>query len=245
MAVRVQQRRGTLAEWEAANPVLAQGEMGVVLDTWQWKLGDGATAWLDLPFATQGEKGEPGDAGPPGPQGSTGPAGPQGDTGDTGPAGPTGDPGPQGPQGIEGPTGPQGVQGPVGEGLAVQGTVATVDDLPASGNTGDGWVVEDTDELYVWDGSEWVNAGPFVGPQGDKGDKGDPGVVDATSPATYDAGTQTVGVDTSGLATSAQGAKADSALQSVSGITHVEEVTQAEYDALGTPDANTLYVVVG
>lgn len=50
--------------------------------------------------------------------------------------------------------------------------------------------------------------------------------------------------DSTAYATAAQGSTADSALQSVSGISNVEEVTQAAYDAL-TPDANTLYVIVG
>jgi hypothetical protein len=34
-----------------------------------------------------------------------------------------------------------------------------------------------------------------------------------------------------------------SAILSASGVTHIEQVTQAEYDAL-TPDANTVYVIV-
>lgn len=46
-------RRGTAAQWTAANPVLAAGEPGAETDTGQLKLGDGTTAWSALvsPFA--------------------------------------------------------------------------------------------------------------------------------------------------------------------------------------------------
>jgi hypothetical protein len=48
-------RRDTEANWAAANPVLHAGEIGVVLDgdtglPIAWKIGDGSTAWLDLPY---------------------------------------------------------------------------------------------------------------------------------------------------------------------------------------------------
>ena len=38
MAVKVQFRRGTAAEWSAANPVLAQGEAGYEHDTGKFKI---------------------------------------------------------------------------------------------------------------------------------------------------------------------------------------------------------------
>ncbi len=50
MAVRIQIRRGTAAEWAAANPVLMEGELGVELDTGKWKTGDGVRAWSDLDY---------------------------------------------------------------------------------------------------------------------------------------------------------------------------------------------------
>jgi hypothetical protein len=43
-------RRGTTAEWAAANPVLSAGEPGVDLDTGEQRIGDGATAWSALPI---------------------------------------------------------------------------------------------------------------------------------------------------------------------------------------------------
>jgi hypothetical protein len=48
MATRMQQRRGTAAEWTSVNPVLAAGEIGFETDTGQFKIGDGTNAWADL-----------------------------------------------------------------------------------------------------------------------------------------------------------------------------------------------------
>lgn len=42
-------RRGTAAQWTAANPVLAAGEPGLETDTGKHKIGDGTTAWNGLP----------------------------------------------------------------------------------------------------------------------------------------------------------------------------------------------------
>lgn len=50
MATRMQQRRGLAAAWTAANTVLASGEVGFEIDTTQFKVGDGVTAWDDLPY---------------------------------------------------------------------------------------------------------------------------------------------------------------------------------------------------
>jgi hypothetical protein len=41
----------TEAEWSAANPVLMDRETGWTTDTRRVKLGDGLTAWNDLPYA--------------------------------------------------------------------------------------------------------------------------------------------------------------------------------------------------
>ena len=48
MTTRIQLRRGTSAQWAAANPVLAAGEPGVDLDTGEQRIGDGTTPWADL-----------------------------------------------------------------------------------------------------------------------------------------------------------------------------------------------------
>lgn len=50
MAVRMQQRRGTAAEWTTANPVLGPGEIGFEIDTNQFKIGDGVAQWEDLAY---------------------------------------------------------------------------------------------------------------------------------------------------------------------------------------------------
>lgn len=43
-------KRGTEARWAEVNPVLALGEPGFVYDTNRLKIGDGVTAWNDLPY---------------------------------------------------------------------------------------------------------------------------------------------------------------------------------------------------
>ena len=121
------------------------------------------------PEGPQGPKGEPG---PQGPQGPDGPAGIQGEQG------PTGEPGPQGPKGDQGDLGPEG---PQGRGLTILGNRDSAEDLPLTGQLGDGYLV--AGDLYVWDDIDgvWVNVGNVQGPQGlqgpkgDKGDQGDPG----------------------------------------------------------------------
>lgn len=150
------------------------------------------------PQGPQGFQGDPGLAGPPGqsivgppgpqgPQGIAGLSGPPGAPGQSvqGPPGPQGSPGvsitgppgltgPQGPPGIPGPAGTQGPAGPAGIGINVKGQVPSAADLPTSGNQiGDGWVAQDTGDMYVWDGvTPWVNVGPLQGPPGPAGPPG-------------------------------------------------------------------------
>jgi hypothetical protein len=121
--IQLQFRRGTAAEWAAANPTLASGEMGIETDTSKFKVGTGALAWNSLPYG-----GIQGPTGNTGPTGVTGPIGPTGWTGNTGPTGPTGDTGTTGPTGapsfVTGPTGEvgaTGVTGPTGAASTVTG----------------------------------------------------------------------------------------------------------------------------
>ena len=51
MAVQIQFRRDTTANWASANSVLAAGEMGINTSTNQFKIGDGTTAWNSLSYA--------------------------------------------------------------------------------------------------------------------------------------------------------------------------------------------------
>lgn len=50
MATRMQQRRGTAAQWTAANPTLAAGEIGFETDTSKFKIGDGVNNWSTLTY---------------------------------------------------------------------------------------------------------------------------------------------------------------------------------------------------
>lgn len=52
MAVQIQLRRGTAAQWTVSDPILAQGEMGVELDTGKYKIGNGIQNWNDLYYPT-------------------------------------------------------------------------------------------------------------------------------------------------------------------------------------------------
>lgn len=50
MAVIIQLRGGTAAQWTASNPVLAERELVVETDTKKIKIGDGVTAYSSLPY---------------------------------------------------------------------------------------------------------------------------------------------------------------------------------------------------
>lgn len=50
MAVQIQLRNDTAANWTSANPTLAAGEMGVETDTLKFKFGNGSTAWTSLGY---------------------------------------------------------------------------------------------------------------------------------------------------------------------------------------------------
>jgi hypothetical protein len=116
----------------------------------------------------QGDIGPTGPVGPQGPTGATGATGPKGDTGATGPQGEKGD---TGPQGIQGPVGPKGDKGDTGDGIQLKGTVASVDKLPATGNTaGDTYLV--AGHLYIWGNDAWADGGELQGPKGDTGATG-------------------------------------------------------------------------
>lgn len=50
MATRMQQRRGTAAQWTSADPILEAGEIGFESDTSKFKMGDGVNQWSDLDY---------------------------------------------------------------------------------------------------------------------------------------------------------------------------------------------------
>lgn len=93
-----------------------------------------------------------------------------------GPKGEKGDVGPQGPQGLQGPQGEKGEQGNDGTSLNVLGTKESEADLPLSAEKNDAYLIDG--EMWVFDGTNWNNAGKIQGPQGPvgpQGPKGDPG----------------------------------------------------------------------
>jgi hypothetical protein len=50
MATRMQQRKGTAAQWAASDPILNAGEIGWESDTNKFKIGDGINHWDDLTY---------------------------------------------------------------------------------------------------------------------------------------------------------------------------------------------------
>jgi hypothetical protein len=50
MAIQIQFRRGTAAEWTSVDPTLAEGEMGIETDTNLFKIGNGNDSWTELPY---------------------------------------------------------------------------------------------------------------------------------------------------------------------------------------------------
>ena len=173
MAVVIQYRRGTAAQWTSVNPVLAQGEPGYEYDTGKFKVGNGVDPWNVLPYSS-GIQGPIGLTGPQGPQGIQGPIGPvgsqgpKGDTGDTGPIGPQGPQGVKGDTGATGATGPVGPQGPKGDTGATgpQGPIGLTGPQGVKGDKGDTGDIGPQGPIGL--------TGP-QGPQGVKGDTGDVG----------------------------------------------------------------------
>ncbi len=115
-----------------------------------------------IPRGQQGVKGDKGDKGGMGDQGPTGLQGIQGPKGD------------QGDQGPQGPKGDQGIKGDTGAGVNIIGTLNNPSELPASGNTGDAYLIDG--DLYVWTGTSWENVGNMQGPQGPQGPQGEQGI---------------------------------------------------------------------
>lgn len=54
MAIPIQRRRDTAANWTSVDPILLDGQQGFETDTLKWKMGDGVTAWSALPYFSGG-----------------------------------------------------------------------------------------------------------------------------------------------------------------------------------------------
>ena len=48
MAVRIQLRRDTAANWVSSNPTLRAGEIGIETDTLKFKVGNGSSPWNSI-----------------------------------------------------------------------------------------------------------------------------------------------------------------------------------------------------
>jgi len=124
-----QMKRGLASEWAEKNPILRDGEIGVISDTMQFVIGNGISVFSILPvFDNHNRVAQMIAAavieGVPGPAGPTGATGPKGDTGATGATGATG------------PTGPAGANGTDYTGPKI--TVATT--APPTPAVGDVWI---------------------------------------------------------------------------------------------------------
>lgn len=154
MATRIQQRRGTAAEWTSVNPILALGEIGYDLTNDNIRIGDGVTPWNDLDSIS----------GPPGPEG------PQGPTGPTGPS-------------VTGPTGPTGATGATGSAAFFVSATTPTNPLDGDGwfNSATAVTAIYYDD---GDSAQWVeagNSGP-TGPTGPRGPAGGNVIVSPFTP---------------------------------------------------------------
>ena len=105
--------------------------------------------------------------------------GPQGEMGPQGPAGEKGE------KGDQGEMGPQGPAGKDGKSVSIEGSVPAIADLAnlTGVEAGKGYIVEEDGHLHVFNGTEFVDVGEILGPQGPAGEKGDQGEVGPQGPA--------------------------------------------------------------
>jgi hypothetical protein len=152
--IQFQPRHDTSGNWNIVyNPVLEQGELGIDLNSRQFKIGDGSSNWTQL--LNGGSTGSTGPTGSSGvgissSTGFTGATGITGNTGFTGSAftgdrGPTGDTGTDGATGFmgdimtgpEGPTGEDSPTGPLGPtGASFTGEIGPTGSSLVTGPTG-------------------------------------------------------------------------------------------------------------
>lgn len=94
--------------------------------------------------------------------------------------------------GLTGATGPKGNDG---TSVVIVGSVATASLLPTpySGSPGDGYLVQDTEHLWVWSSYIWVDVGLIQGPQGATG-LGATGATGLTGATGFDGATGATGV---------------------------------------------------
>ena len=177
VSTRLLARSDTAARWSSVNPTLSVQEIAFESDTGRFKVGDGATAWTWLAYATgeQGETGPVGSAGPAGATGATGAVGPAGaDSTVPGPTGPTGPTGPAGATGATGAAGADGADGPSAYEVAV-----------SNGFVGDetAWLASLVGATGATGATGVAGATGTPGATGLAGADGAPGATGATGPA--------------------------------------------------------------
>lgn len=216
-------------------------------------VGTSSAAIFDfvIPRGNTGTTGATGATGATGPQGETGPAGatgPQGPQGETGPQGIQGiqgiqgEPGPQGEQGIQGETGPAGATGPQGpqgdpgpQGTA--GTAATITiGAVTTGSAG-------TNVSVTNSGTSTAATLNFTIPRGDTGAQGDPGPGLPSGGTTNQAAVKASSTDYDTTWVNIV-RSVTSGITGATSISNTVKISQANYDALPTKDADTLYIIV-
>jgi hypothetical protein len=92
--------------------------------------------------------------------------------------------GPFGVAGIQGNIGPQGPAGSNGTSVTIIGSASTYSSLPSWGNltAGNGFILQDSGNLAVYDGSAFHDVGTIRGPKGDTGAQGIQGIQGNTGP---------------------------------------------------------------
>ena len=234
--IQLQFRRGTAAQWGAtgANPILAEGEMGIELDTHKFKLGDGVTHWNDLAYGgIQGLQGASGSTGIRGYTGATGPSGgPVGATGPIGSSGATGEigsTGPQGQRGYTGATGATGIQGASGS-TGVQGASGASGATGTQGASGSTGVQGSSGSTGLTGASGASGATGVQGASGSTGLTGATGYTGATGATGYTGATGLTGATGYTGATGATGhtgATGATGVQGASGSTGLTGATGA------------------
>jgi len=231
--IQLQFRRGTAAEWGAtgANPILAEGEMGIELDTHKFKLGDGITHWNDLAYGgIQGLQGASGATGLTGYTGATGPtggaSGPQGSSGASGATGEIGSTGPIGPRGYTGATGSTGAQGASGS-TGTQGASGASGATGTQGASGSTGVQGASGSTGLTGASGASGATGVQGASGSTGLQGASGASGASGATGIQGASGSTGLTGSTGATGYTGATGATGVQGASGSTGLTGATGA------------------
>jgi len=110
--------------------------------------------------------------------------------------------------------------------------------FPATGETGKIYVAIDAGTTYRWSGSTYIAIGATVNNIDDLTD------VDTSTVAPTD-GQSLIWDNTAGQWEPGTVVQSEpTGITGASAITNCVQISQANYDAIGTPDANTLYVIV-